>query len=89
MTDHRFTQIMYAFSDKIRADTPIDTGNLRRTATRGKPSGNGKFEITVVARIAPYFHYVNDIKEVFDIALTNEKVASPIELNVKTEKKAE
>ncbi|MBO5795787.1 MAG: endopeptidase La [Bacteroides sp.] len=35
------------------------------------------------------FHYVNDIKEVFDIALTNEKVASPIELNVKTEKKAE
>lgn len=35
------------------------------------------------------FHYVNDIKEVFDIALTNEKVSSPIELNVKTEKKAE
>ena len=62
MTDHRFTQIMYAFSDKIRADTPIDTGNLRRTATRGKPSGNGKFEITVVARIAPYFHYVNDMR---------------------------
>lgn len=35
------------------------------------------------------FHYVNDIKEVFDIALTNEKVLSPIELNVTTEKKAE
>ena len=35
------------------------------------------------------FHYVNDIKEVFDIALTNEKVSAPIELNVKTEKKAE
>ena len=29
------------------------------------------------------FHYVNDIKEVFAIALTNEKVADPIDLSVK------
>ena len=28
------------------------------------------------------FHYVNDIKEVFAIALTNEKVANPIDLNI-------
>ena len=27
------------------------------------------------------FHYVNDIKEVFNIALTNEKVSGAIELN--------
>ena len=62
MTDHRFTQIMSGFVEKIRADTPIETGNLRRTATRGRPVGNGKFEINVVARIAPYFHYVNDMR---------------------------
>ena len=29
------------------------------------------------------FHYVNDIKEVFAIALTNEKVADAIDLSVK------
>ena len=29
------------------------------------------------------FHYVNDIREVFAIALTNEKVADPIDLSVK------
>ena len=29
------------------------------------------------------FHYVKDIKEVFAIALTNEKVASPIDLSIK------
>lgn len=29
------------------------------------------------------FHYVNDIKEVFDIALTNEKVENAIDLSVK------
>lgn len=29
------------------------------------------------------FHYVNDIKEIFAIALTNEKVADPIDLSVK------
>ena len=29
------------------------------------------------------FHYVNDIREVFAIALTNEKVANPIDLSVK------
>ena len=29
------------------------------------------------------FHYVNDIKEVFAIALTNEKVTDPIDLSVK------
>lgn len=38
------------------------------------------------------FHYVKDVKEVFAIALTNEKVADAIDLSVKkekTEKKAE
>ena len=29
------------------------------------------------------FHYVNDIKEVFAISLTNEKVADAIDLSVK------
>ena len=29
------------------------------------------------------FHYVNDIKEVFAIALTNEKVSDAIDLSVK------
>ena len=35
------------------------------------------------------FHYVKDVKEVFAIALTNEKVADAIDLSVKKEKKAE
>ena len=38
------------------------------------------------------FRYVKDVKEVFSIALTNEKVADAIDLSVKkdnTEKKAE
>lgn len=33
------------------------------------------------------FHYVKDIKEVFAIALTNEKVADPVDLTVKKEDK--
>ena len=32
------------------------------------------------------FHYVKDIKEVFAIALTDEKVADAIDLSVKKEK---
>lgn len=59
MTDHQFTQIMSAMVEKIREDTPKDTGNLRFTATYGKPKAHGKFEIRVSMRIAPYFHYVN------------------------------
>ena len=58
----------------------------------GDASENGSYLIEEIQEIylqGLTFHYVNDIKEVFDIALTNEKVASPIELNVKTEKKAE
>ena len=35
------------------------------------------------------FHYVKDVKEVFAIALTNEKGADAIDLSVKKEKKAE
>lgn len=35
------------------------------------------------------FHYVKDVKEVFAIALTNEKVADAIDLSVKKEKKEE
>ena len=35
------------------------------------------------------FHYVKDIKEVFAIALTDEKVADAIDLSVKKEKKEE
>lgn len=35
------------------------------------------------------FHYVNDVKEVFSIALTNEKVADPLDLSVPVKKDEE
>ena len=35
------------------------------------------------------FHYVKDVKEVFAIALTDEKVVDAIDLSVKKEKKEE
>ena len=60
MTDHQFNTIMSALVEKIRADTPKDSGNLRRFATYGEGKGNGKFQITVDVKIAPYFHAVND-----------------------------
>lgn len=60
MTDHQFTQIMTSLVDKIKDDTPWETGNLAGSATSGKPKGHGKFEIRVNVKIAPYFHAVND-----------------------------
>lgn len=59
MTDSEFNTIMTALVAKIRADTPKDTGNLRKTATNGEPKGNSTFFITVSVRIAPYFPAVN------------------------------
>ena len=35
------------------------------------------------------FHYVKDVKEVLDIALTQEKVAAPIDFTVKKSKEKE
>ena len=35
------------------------------------------------------FHYVKDVKEVLDLALTREKVADPIDFTVKKDKKEE
>ena len=62
MTDHRFNTIMSAMVEKIREDTPWQTGNLAGTATYGKPKAHGKFEIGVKVSIAPYFHAVNSLK---------------------------
>lgn len=59
MTDAEFNTIMTSLVAKIRDDTPIDTGNLRLTATSGRPIGGGAFVISVSARIAPYFPAVN------------------------------
>lgn len=59
MTDAEFNAIMTSLRAKIRGDTPIDTGNLRRTATSGRPIGGGAFVISVSVRIAPYFPAVN------------------------------
>ena len=35
------------------------------------------------------FHYVNEVSEVWHLALLNEKVANPLDLTVKEEKKTE
>lgn len=59
MTDAEFNTIMTSLVARIRDDTPIDTGNLRLTATSGRPIGGGAFVISVSARIASYFKYVN------------------------------
>jgi hypothetical protein len=59
MTDSEFSTLMSALVAKIRDDTPIDTGNLRGNATSGRPIGGGAFVISLSARIAPYFKYVN------------------------------
>ncbi len=59
MTDEQFTALMTDLVAKIRDDTPVDTGNLRGNATSGRPIGGGAFVISVTARIAPYFKYVN------------------------------
>lgn len=59
MTDAEFSSLMFALVANIRDDTPIDTGNLRRTATNGVPKGDSTFFITVSVRIAPYFPAVN------------------------------
>lgn len=59
MTDAEFNAIMTALVAKIRKDTPYDTHNLERHATSGRPIGGGAFVISVSARIAPYFKYVN------------------------------
>ena len=63
MTDREFNTIMHAMVDGIRQDTPRDTGNLQDPATSGKPLSHGRFALTVSARKAPYFHYVNERKE--------------------------
>ena len=62
MTDKQFTQLMTSMVADIRDDTPINTGNLRRNATRGRPIACGKYVITVSGRIAPYFGAVNNRK---------------------------
>lgn len=59
MPDSEFNTIMTALVAKIRKDTPYDTHNLERHATSGRPIGGGAFVISVSARIAPYFKYVN------------------------------
>lgn len=59
MTDEQFTKLMTDLVAKIRADTPVDTRNLRRNATSGRPIGGGAFVISVSVRIAPYFPAVN------------------------------
>lgn len=59
MTDAEFSSIMSYLTARIRADTPKDTGNLRKFATNGVPKGNSTFFITVSTRIAPYFPAVN------------------------------
>jgi hypothetical protein len=59
MTDAEFNSIMTSLVARIRDDTPIDTGNLRLTATSGRPIGGGAFVISVSERIAPYFPAVN------------------------------
>lgn len=59
MTDAEFSTLMSALVAKIRDDTPWRTGNLAGHATNGVAKGDNTFFITVSARIAPYFKYVN------------------------------
>lgn len=59
MTDREFTMFAGALLRSIRKDTPKDTGNLRKNATRMEPVGAGKFRIRVKTEVAPYFKYVN------------------------------
>lgn len=59
MTDEQFTALMTSLVDKIRADTPVDTSNLQKHATKGDPIGGDAFVITVDIKIAPYFPAVN------------------------------
>lgn len=63
MTDEQFNTIMHSMVAGIRADTPKDTGNLRKTATNGQPLSHGKYAITVSVRKAPYFYYLNENKK--------------------------
>lgn len=60
MTDRQFTALVTAIAADIRADTPVDTGNLQGNATTERPIAHGKFVISVSGRIAPYFGAVNN-----------------------------
>lgn len=66
MTDNEFSRLTSSFLDEIQSMTPINKnfkaptrGNLRMRATRGKAIAHGKYVVSVSARIAPYFPYVN------------------------------
>ena len=59
MNDVQFTGFAGSILEEIQEGTPKDTGNLRYNATRKIPKGNGRFEIVVDQKIAPYFKYVN------------------------------
>lgn len=60
MTDHLFNRLMHGVVSDIRSMTPVQTGNLKKNATYGRPVAHGKFVIVVDADIAPYAPYVNN-----------------------------
>jgi hypothetical protein len=44
---------------EIAKDTPYDTKNLKKNATRFESLGRGQARIYIDTKIAPYFKYVN------------------------------
>ena len=60
MTRAEFQRICLAVVDKVKAKSPIDTGNLRWNAIRFEYIDERTFKIYVDQGIAPYMPYTNE-----------------------------
>ncbi len=60
MTQEQFDALVKELVEIVKAETPIDTGNLRYNAVKFEYKGNNKVEIYVDESEAPYMPYTNE-----------------------------